>query len=203
MQDDSLVLLEYKANMFTAETKYSGDHELLVDEIEKKLVRDKAESKKKGVEQLADAVTQIFGTATRTPVTDLDLRGITKVYPLLVTFDGIGGSLLISPLLNHYFSDFMSGRKIDQVEVKPLLCADVESIEEISGCFQRMSLAGFLDFWLSKDPNFMATITAFTVPELEGNQDRRMAREWHTLSSKISERLFPEEHAAAQRMKNL
>ncbi len=48
----------------------------------------------------------------------------------------------------------------------------------------------------------MATTTAFTIPELEGNPDKRMAREWHSLSGKISERLFPEEHAAAQRAKN-
>jgi len=61
-----------------------------------------------------------------------------------------------------------------------------------------MSLAGFLDFWLSKDPNFMAALTAFTVPELEGNRNERMAREWHSLSSEISKRLFPEEYAAAQ-----
>ena len=85
--------------MFTAETKYSGNFELLVDEIEKKLVRDKGESKKKGVEQLADAVAQLFGVEPRTIVKDLDLSGVTRVYPLLVTLDGIGGSLLISRLL--------------------------------------------------------------------------------------------------------
>ncbi len=44
----------------------------------------------------------------------------------------------------------------------------------------------------------MAALTAFTVPELEGNRNERMAREWHSLSSEISKRLFPEEYAAAQ-----
>jgi len=202
LQGHSLVLLEYKSCMFTAETKYSGNFELLVDEIEKKLVRDKGESKKKGVEQLADAVAQLFGVEPRTIVKDLDLSGVTRVYPLLVTLDGIGGSLLISRLLNHYFANFISGRRSSRVEVKPLLCTDVESIEEVSGCFQSMSLAGFLDFWLSKDPNFMGALTAFTVPELEGNRNVRMAREWHSLSSEISERSFPEEYAAAQRAKD-
>ncbi len=42
----------------------------------------------------------------------------------------------IRRLLNHYFSDFISGRKFNRVEVKPLLCADVESVEEVSGCFR-------------------------------------------------------------------
>lgn len=205
LQDGSLVLLEYKSSMFTAETKYSGNFRSLVDEIEKKLVRDKAESKKKGVkkgvEQLADAVVQLFGDEEKMAIKGLDLGGVTRVYPLLVTLDGIGGSLLISRLLNHYFDNFMVGRRPSRVEVKPLLCTDVESIEEVSGCFPTMSLAGFLDYWLSKDPNFMATLTAFTVSELEGYRNERMAREWHALSNEISARAFPEEHTEAQAAK--
>lgn len=202
LQDDSLVVLEYKASMFSAETKYSGNHNLLVDEIEKKLVHDRAESKKKGVEQLADAVAQLFGDETSTVVGDLDLSRVTRVYPLLVTLDGIGGSLLMSRLLNHYFLRFTVDRKFSRVEVKPLLCTDVENIEEVSGRFQSMGLAGFLEFWLSKDPNFMAALTAFTVPHLEGNRNERMAREWHSLSNEISKRSFPQEYAAAQGTKD-
>lgn len=197
LQGDSLVLLEYKSSMFRAETKYSGDFELLVDEIEKKLVRDKSESKKKGVEQLADAVAQLFGNETRTAVKGLDFSGVNRIYPLLITLDGIGGSLLVSRLLNHYFSSFMGDRRFDRVEVKPLLCTDVESIEEISGCFNRMSLAGFLDYWLSRDPNLMAALRAFAVPELEGYRNERMVLEWQALSNEISERAFPSEYAKA------
>ena len=195
LQDGSLVLLEYKSSMFTAETKYSGNVNSLVGEIEKKLVRDKAESKKKGVEQLADAVALLFGNEARAAVTGIDLSGVSRVYPLLITLDGIGGSLLISRLLNRYFSHFIRGRKFNGVELRPLFCTEVESIEQVSGCFQKMSLARFLDHWLSRDPNFMATLTAFTVPELNGYRNERMAREWRALSDEISARAFPAEYA--------
>ena len=99
LQEDLLVLLEYKASMFRADAKYSGDFNGLVEEIEKKLVRDRASSKKrkKGVEQLADAVIQLFGDRSKTVVAGLDLGGVTRVYPLLVTLDAIGGCLLYQP----------------------------------------------------------------------------------------------------------
>jgi len=199
-------LLEYKSSMFSAETKYSGNVPLLIKEVEKKLVRNKSESKKKqkrGVEQLADAVVRLFRDEEKTAVRGIQLNGITRVYPLLVTLDAIGGSLLVSRLLNRYFANFMVNRMPNRVEVKPLLCTDVEGIEEVSGCFAKLGLAGFLDYWLSKDPDFVATLTEFTVPELEGHRNERMAREWHDLSNEISARAFPEEHKAANQGKDL
>lgn len=41
IEGDGVVLLEYKASMFTARAKYSGRHELLRDEIVRKLVRNR------------------------------------------------------------------------------------------------------------------------------------------------------------------
>jgi hypothetical protein len=131
-------------------------------------------------------------------VKDLDLSGVTRVYPLLITLDEIGGCLLMSRHLNHYFSEYLNRSEFEGLEIKPLFCTDVESVEEIAGCFQRMSLAGFLDHWLEKDPNLMATLMAFTVPELVGHRNAYMFREWHALSGEISARLFPEDYAAAQ-----
>jgi hypothetical protein len=60
-----------------------------------------------------------------------------------------------------------------------------------------MSLAGFLDYWLSRDPNLMAALRAFAVPELEGYRNERMVLEWQALSNEISERAFPSEYAKA------
>jgi hypothetical protein len=199
LHGETLVLLEYKSNMFRADNKYSGNFKLLVEEIEKKLVHNRAESKKKGVEQLADAIIQLFGGQARNIIKDLNLSTVTRVYPLLVTLDGIGGNLLMSRSLNQYFDAFMKDHKFDGLEIKPLLCTDVESVEEISACFSKLSRAGFLDHWLSKDPNLLASLGAHIVPELEGQRNDRMAREWHVLSDEISQRAFPEEYRAARK----
>jgi hypothetical protein len=187
--------------MFRADTKYSGDYRSLIDEIERKLVRDRAQRSKKGVEQLADAVASLFTDKARIVVDGLDVSRISRVYPLLITLDSIGGGLLISRLLNGYFEMFMKGRKVDRISIRPMLCADVEQIEEISACFKSMNVPGFIDFWLSKDPSFTSTLTAFTVPELEGKGNVRLGEEWRSLGAAISARSFPKEYAAAQALK--
>ena len=61
VEGDALVLLEYKSSMFTARAKYSGDHLALRDEIVTKLVHDEGTGKRKGVEQLAEAVKRLVG----------------------------------------------------------------------------------------------------------------------------------------------
>jgi hypothetical protein len=196
LEGNSLIMLEYKASMFRAESKYSGDYQRLLTEIEEKLVGGKGKSKKKGAAQLADAVVQLFGEPKKEVVAGIDLTAVTKVYPLLITLDGIGGCLLMSRVLNYYFSELIADREVSDVNVGPLLCCDVQGLEEISGCFRSMSLAQFIGHWLSKDPNFMATLTAHTVPELIGHRNERLAREWKNLSNEISARMFPEEYAA-------
>ncbi len=188
LQGSSLVLLEYKANMFTAETKYSGDFSALAAEIESKLVRgtsERGKSKKKGVEQLADAVLQLFGERKRATIPGLDLSGVKRVYPLLVTLDVIGASLLLSRLLMHYFSHFMGDTQISDVHVMPLMCTDVQSFEEIAACFPSMGLASFLDHWVSKDPNLISSLAAHTVPQLQGHPNERLSKEWLRISDHV------------------
>ena len=61
--------------MFSAEGKYRGDHNRLLKEIGTKLVRDEAENKKKGVEQIADAISQLHYAQGQHAIEGLDLIG--------------------------------------------------------------------------------------------------------------------------------
>ena len=201
LQGSSLVLLEYKANMFTAETKYSGNFTALAAEIEKKLVRgtsERGKSKKKGVEQLADAVLQLFGESKKATIAGLDLSGVKRVYPLLVTLDAIWASLLLSRLLKHYFSRSIVDAHFSDVQIMPLMCTDVQSFEEVAACFPTMGLVSILDYWMSKDPNLISSLAAHSIPQLQGHPNDRLSSEWLRISERICARLFPKEHAAAQ-----
>ena len=60
--------------------KYSGNPTRLAAEIEKKLVHDHQSGKKKGVEQLAEAVKVIFGADGETTFPQISLKGIKRVY---------------------------------------------------------------------------------------------------------------------------
>jgi hypothetical protein len=125
VEDDALVLLEYKANMFTARAKYSGDHLLLLDEIVKKLVWEEDTGKKKGVRQLADAVARLLKDDA---VQGVDLSKIRRIYPLLVTLDDLGATVLMSCLLNGYFAEYLAGQGLSKEKVQPMFCTDIESL---------------------------------------------------------------------------
>ena len=112
-QDGTLVIAEFKSCMFSAEAKYSGDHEALVKAIERNLVRDQGKQKKKGVEQLADAIKFLFDSKQSLNTIDqIDLTQVRVVYPLIVTLDQIGQVVLMSTLLNTYFDQLIDRTSI-------------------------------------------------------------------------------------------
>lgn len=194
---DAIVLLEYKSSMFSARAKYGGDHVLLCDEITNKLVRDSDEKKRKGVEQLAEAVKLLFTDPTEQVVENLDLRGIRRVYPLLITLDDIGGSLLISHFLNFYFEPDVS-RYAKSLEIRPLFCTDIESLEMVLPYSDVKPLSEFLQYWLEKDQNLIATMLAFFPGGLPKRRNAYLDKEWKALYQGISARLFPKQFAEAK-----
>ena len=186
VEGDSLVVMEYKASMFTAEAKYSGNHVALRDEIKKKLVRDAAENKKKGVEQIAAAIKSIFSAPQRKVIEGLDAAGIRRVYPLLITLDEIGSSPLISKLLNFSFKpEAASG-----VEVKPLLCTDIESLEKVLPYIDVKPLSGFLQFWLDGDPLLLKTLLSQFPENFPERRNEFLAQELVALKNTLGSRLF-------------
>lgn len=196
IEGDALILLEYKANMFTARAKYSGDHVLLRDEIATKLVRNDLENKRKGVEQLANAVQRLLGGGSAGLIKGLDLARVSRIYPLLVTLDTLGGTLLMSRLLNGYFSEFLVAISSPQEKTPQLFCTDIESLEQVLPFLDVYPLNRFLQHWLESDPTLMATLLAHPPDGLPNRRNDMLYTEWKKLSELIESRLFPEEHAA-------
>ena len=88
------VFLEYKGSTFTAESKYKGDLTELAAEIADNLIG--TETKRKGIRQLANAILNVFDKQTPAALADIDLSGISAIFPVLVTRDDIGGCWGIS-----------------------------------------------------------------------------------------------------------
>lgn len=195
VEGDALVVIEYKSNMFTARAKYSGDHVLLQNEIENKLVRDSVRNQKKGVQQLRSAVDYLFSDPDRETVYGLNVSGIRRVYPLLITLDDIGGSLLISTLLNFFFDQTAPNKS---VEVRPLFCMDAESLEVVLPHLTVHPLSSLLQHWLDNDPRLMAPLLARVPAGMLEIQNGFLEREWKVLNNIIRSRLFPQEHAVRQ-----
>lgn len=191
LDGDKLVVLEYKSSMFTAEAKYSGDHVRLLDEIAKKLIRDDSEKKKKGVEQIADGIKHLFAARDHKPISQIDLTRVRHVYPLLITLDSLGSTVLLSTLLNTYFDEFLQRSAFASWSIRPLFCIDIETLEEIVSFGDMLPVSLFLQHWLDSDEKLAGTLMAFPPSGLPGRRNEILWAEWQALSKELEARLFP------------
>ncbi len=107
--------------------------------------------KKERVEQIADAISQLRYAQGQHAIEGLDLSRITSVYPLLLTLDSLGGSLLMSMLLNTFFDEFVNRSNFGTWSVRPLFCTDIESLEVIIPFGDIKPISSFLEHWLQND----------------------------------------------------
>jgi len=157
----SLVLLEYKGATFTAESKYSGDPALLSQVIDEKLVTQK------GVRQLANAIQKLFARGSNHQIIGVDLTRVRRIFPMLVTRDGIGGALVINLILNHKFEGICNRRECRPRTITPLFCMDAEVIEGISAYLQEARVDDILDARYKGDPRMMSTFGQVANPVLK------------------------------------
>ena len=190
---DSLVLMEYKGNVFRADTKYSGNHVALAAEIEKKLVHDNDSKKKKGVVQLAEAVKTLFGPNGSDLFPQIDLKKIRRVYLYIVTLDSIGGTIGMSALLNTFLDEMLDRSAFPSVEIRPLFCSEIEALEDITGLFAKTSLSRILEMWLVSNPALMAPLQAIDLSGLGWKENEWLRTEWIAIYKNVVRVLFPNE----------
>jgi hypothetical protein len=187
---DSIVLMEYKSNMFRADTKYNGDHEALAREIENKFVRDKDSGSRKGVLQLAEAVKLLFGSDNKEVVPGINISSIKNVYLYLVTLDAIGGTMGISPFLGS-FLDVNMRAAYPNLYIKPIFCSDADTLEYAANCFHRISLPKIMDMLLQEDSTAAIPMQAIDLSRYCNNRNDWVASEWTEMFKDIVKILFP------------
>jgi len=188
---DSIVLIEYKSSMFRADTKYSGKYSALTDEIEKKLVYDREDGQRKGVAQLSDAAQKLFGGATHVTIPGIDLNRIRRVYLYIVTLDSIGGTIGMSPLLNTFLDETLDRSSFRAVEIRPLFCSDIETLETASGFFEAHALPQILERWFTTNPNLTMPLLAVDLAPFPWPGSKWLGAEWRTIFKTMVRILFP------------
>lgn len=189
--DDAMVLMEYKSSMFRADTKYSGNHSAIADEIEKKLVHDKEAGQKKGVWQLCESISKLFGQRSLS-INNVDLSKIRFVYPFLLTLDSIGGTIGMSPFLNTYFDERLDREAFRSVTVQPLFCTDIQALEVVSGLFKTKALSDILKKWFITNPSLATPLLAIDLGPLPLPENDWLQAEWKKIFKGIVAVLFPD-----------
>jgi hypothetical protein len=147
-----IVVIETKASIFTADAKYGGDFTLLAEEIDNKLVRDGDSGQKRAATQLAEAVSALIADPSILPALGVDPTKVSKIYPLAVTLDSIGGTVGISPYLDLAFQESLALDPKHREIVGPLGCVDIEGLEFMTEHFEAESLPRLLHRWQEFNP---------------------------------------------------
>jgi len=189
---DSMVLMEYKSSMFRADTKYSGNYLALADEIEKKLVHDREADQRKGVLQLSEAVNKMFGSDLHIALTGVDLNKIKRVYLYIVTLDSIGATIGISPFLNTFLDEHLDRSTFPRLEIRPLFCSDIETLEDITGFFPSSTLRDILERWFETNPSLATPLLAINLGSLPWGENQWLRAEWNDIFKQMVRILFPD-----------
>jgi hypothetical protein len=129
------------------------------------LVRDGDTGQKRAAIQLADAVLALLTDPSILPGLGIDHTRISKIYPLAVTLDGIGGTIGISPYLDLAFQEALTLDPKYKEIVGPLGCVDIEGLEFMTEHFQAESLPRLMQRWQEFNPPLFVP---FVATQLDG-----------------------------------
>jgi hypothetical protein len=141
------VFMEFKGSMFRADAKWSGDATLLEHELRTKLIVDE-DGDPKGITQLANAISNVF--EHKRELIGPDLGSVTKVYPVLVTYDEIGDAWFLASYLNEIFKKTINKKKM-RITVTPPFCMSADHLEGFLGALEDVALSEVLDARYKQD----------------------------------------------------
>jgi hypothetical protein len=188
---DSALFVESKGSTFTAEAKYGKDPVTLAAEIQEKLIGTSGQ--KKGLGQLALHIEQVFRSKSPRQIEGLERSNIRKVFPVLVTRDDIGASLVMNAYLASKFRESFN-RKAVTVTVTPLFSLSAQDIELICGYLKDVSFASLLEERYRKDTKLLSsfwTVDNAIIEKLGGRTCRAFANAFDDYSRMVQETLFP------------
>ena len=143
--DDTLLLLECKAPLLSAKTKFSGDFCNLYDGIKPNAI--------KGVEQLWSAIQTLGHTDTtqRRQVEGIDISQVRKIYPVLVLSDRIFSFPFMNRFLDSEFQRFVTYNDLEEhLEIMPLTVLTIEDLENLEPYLSDIPFHVHLDDWITQ-----------------------------------------------------
>ena len=151
--DDTLILLECKAAILRAETKFSGDFDKFYAELKEKIIIGSDTEGAKGVKQLCNAIKSLIhlDETKRQRVEEIDITKMKKIYPVLVLSDRIFSVTCMNWLLNSEFQDIMDGVNLmGHVKIMPLTVLTIEDIEFLEPYLSNRPFHVHLDEWIAQ-----------------------------------------------------
>jgi hypothetical protein len=192
--------MEYKGAVFTAASKYARNPVRLLREIEDKLIRN-PEGKRKGIEQLAEAIRRTSRRKDADRISGIDLSGVRRVFPLLILRDGIGDAPMMNAFLKNRFDAVptLSSKTIRPKILTPIFCVAADTLEYIAAFLKDASLSDILDARYRSNKGMGTPFLAVDNDVLEQLGEKRncvLENAFHASVEPLVRALFPAEFAA-------
>ena len=142
---ETLVLLECKAPLLTAQTKFSGDVSEFYSGIKSKLIESS------GIEQLCKAIQTLFhaNETERRNVNEIDISNVKIIFPVLVLSDRTFSLVFMNEFFNSEFQRLKSRIVLEKkVNIMPLTVLTIDELEGLEPYLKDTSLHVHLDKWL-------------------------------------------------------
>ena len=157
LSNDTLILLECKAPLLSAKTKFSGDFCNLYDGIKCNAI--------KGVEQLWTAIQTLGHTdaTQRRRVEEIDIPQVRKIYPVLVLSDRMFSFPFMNRFLDSEFQRLVTYNDLQEhLEIMPLTVLTIENLESLEPYLSDTPFHAHLDDWITQ---FYSINTSFPFNE--------------------------------------
>ena len=145
--NDTLVLLECKASVLTAEAKFSGDFGKLHQELKRKVVEEK------GIPQLWKAIQHLGhkDKKVRREVEGVDISKVKKIYPVLLLADHTFSAPCMNWFLDSEFQRVVNGNVLKKgLEIRPLTVLSIANLEQLEPWLTDMPFSVHLEDWLTR-----------------------------------------------------
>ena len=173
---DTLILLECKAPILRAESKYSGDFNILYAELKDKIIEGERPEKARGIKQLCNAIQSLFHAdeTQRQSIKRIDISKIKKVYPVLVLSDRMFSVPCMNWFLNSEFERLMGDINLEvNLDIKPLTVLTIQDLESLEPYLSDTPFHAYLDKWLewkaSVRSNDKLSFSTYLYPLLKEN----------------------------------
>ena len=193
------VFIEYKGGVFTAASKYGRNPGNLHAEIEEKLIRN-PEGKRKGIEQLAEAIRRTCRKSDFDRIHGIDLSGVRRIFPLLILRDAIGDAPMMNSYLRAKFEAIptLSSRTIRPRILTPLVCVAADTLEHVTAFLKDASLSDILEARYRNNKGMGAPFLAVkndVLQRLGQKENFLLQNAFEGFIKPLLRRLFPEESA--------
>ena len=168
---ETLILMECKAPLLSAQTLFSGDASKFYHDLKDKVIDPK------GIKQLWNAIHTLFHTdkKKRRKVDGIRISGKKKIYPVLVLSDRVFSCPCMNKFLDLEFQRFVRNTALtDGPEIMPLTVLTIEDLESLEPFLSDKPLYEHLDNWLTifddnKSYPFSQYLNSFMDKELREN----------------------------------